>query len=104
MDKSDVGLVVHYDISDSLENYVQEAGVFGVPLFFGPHYSKFNEAVMLVQQKGAFSITTAAEMLAVLQHFDSTPAYYEETCRICKQYVEDNIGAVDKIYSGICKI
>lgn len=26
VDKSDVGLVVHYDISDSLENYVQEAG------------------------------------------------------------------------------
>ena len=24
VDKSDVGLVVHYDISDSLENYVQE--------------------------------------------------------------------------------
>ena len=26
VDKKDVGLVVHYDISDSLENYVQEAG------------------------------------------------------------------------------
>lgn len=26
VDKSDVGLVIHYDISDSLENYVQEAG------------------------------------------------------------------------------
>lgn len=29
VDKSDVGLVVHYDISDSLENYVQEAGRAG---------------------------------------------------------------------------
>lgn len=29
VDKSDVGLVVHYDISDSLENYIQEAGRAG---------------------------------------------------------------------------
>jgi ATP-dependent DNA helicase RecQ len=29
VDKSDVGSVIHYDISDSLENYVQEAGRAG---------------------------------------------------------------------------
>ncbi len=29
MDKKDVGMVIHYDISDSLENYIQEAGRSG---------------------------------------------------------------------------
>lgn len=29
VDKKDIGLVIHYDISDSLENYVQEAGRAG---------------------------------------------------------------------------
>ena len=29
VDKSDVGLVIHYDISDSLDNYLQEAGRAG---------------------------------------------------------------------------
>ena len=29
VDKKDVGLVVHYEISDSLENYVQESGRAG---------------------------------------------------------------------------
>lgn len=29
VDKSDVGMVIHYEISDSLENYVQEAGRAG---------------------------------------------------------------------------
>lgn len=29
VDKSDIGLVIHYDISDSLENYIQESGRAG---------------------------------------------------------------------------
>ena len=29
VDKKDVGMVVHYEISDSLENYIQEAGRAG---------------------------------------------------------------------------
>lgn len=80
---------------------ILEAGVFGVPLFYGPHYSKFNEAVMLVQLKGAFSITSATQMLEIVRHFNEQPDYYEQTCAICRKYVEDNIGAIDKIYEKI---
>ena len=29
VDKKDIGMVIHYDISDSLENYIQEAGRAG---------------------------------------------------------------------------
>ena len=29
VDKKDVGMVIHYDIADSLENYIQEAGRAG---------------------------------------------------------------------------
>jgi ATP-dependent DNA helicase RecQ len=29
VDKKDVGMVIHYELSDSLENYVQEAGRAG---------------------------------------------------------------------------
>lgn len=44
VDKSDVGLVVHYDISDSLENYVQEAGRAGRnPMLKAKCYVLFNE-------------------------------------------------------------
>ena len=80
---------------------ILEAAVFGVPLFFGPHYSKFNEAVMLVQQKGAFSIRSHSEMMDIIRHFESDPAYYESTCAICRHYVQQNIGACDRIYERI---
>ncbi len=80
---------------------ILEAAVFGVPLFYGPHYSKFNEAVALVQSKGAFSVTSATQMLDIIKRFQDKPNYYEETCSICQEYVNDNIGAVDKIASAI---
>lgn len=43
VDKKDVGLVIHYDISDSLENYVQEAGRAGRdPMLQAECYVLFN--------------------------------------------------------------
>ncbi|MBQ6040343.1 MAG: RecQ family ATP-dependent DNA helicase [Oscillospiraceae bacterium] len=45
VDKKDVGLVIHYDISDSLENYVQEAGRAGRdPMLNADCYVLFNES------------------------------------------------------------
>ena len=44
VDKKDVGLVIHFDISDSLENYVQEAGRAGRdPKLNADCYVLFNE-------------------------------------------------------------
>ena len=58
VDKKDVGLVIHYDISSSLENYVQEAGRAGRdPSLEADCYILFNESdldnhfVMLSQSK-----------------------------------------------------
>ncbi len=80
---------------------ILEAAVFGVPLFFGPHYEKFNEAVMLTKQKGAYSINTSDQMLDIVRRFDNEPAFYQQTCTICRQFVEDNLGACDKIINII---
>jgi len=44
VDKKDVGLVIHYDISDSLENYIQEAGRAGRdPSITAECYVLFND-------------------------------------------------------------
>lgn len=80
---------------------ILEAAVFGVPLFFGPHYSHFNEAVMLVQLKGSFPVTSSEEMLAIVRRFDREPEFYGQTCTVCRQYVASNIGACDLIYQNL---
>lgn len=80
---------------------ILEAAVFGVPLFFGPRYSRFNEAVMLVERKGAFSIRSSEEMYGILRRFEEEPETYNATCDICRRYVAENIGACDKIYKRI---
>ncbi|MBO4382438.1 MAG: 3-deoxy-D-manno-octulosonic acid transferase [Bacteroidales bacterium] len=80
---------------------ILEAAVFGVPLFFGPKYQKFNEAVELVQKNGAFSITSVDEMEAIVRRFDEESDFYEKTCAIARQYVKANVGACDRIYNII---
>jgi len=74
-----------------------EAAVFGIPLFFGPEYAKFQEAVELVRRKGAFSIRTADEMSDRIAQFETDTEFYQNTCQICKDFVAENLGSCDKI-------
>jgi 3-deoxy-D-manno-octulosonic-acid transferase len=78
-----------------------EAAVYGRPLFFGPNYDHFNEAVNLVERKGAFSVNNTEEMAAIMSKFEQNPEYYTQTCDICRQYVAQNAGAADIIYKTI---
>ena len=78
-----------------------EAAVYGRPLFFGPHYDHFNEAVQLVALKGAFSVNSADEMIETMTKFENSPEFYTKTCQICQDYVTHNSGAVDVIYEKI---
>lgn len=77
---------------------ILEAAVYGKPIFFGPHYDHFNEAVNLVALKGAFSIHSSEEMREIMTKFEQNPEYYDQTCDICQKYVAQNSGAVDIIY------
>ena len=82
---------------------ILEAAVYGKPIFFGPHYDHFNEAVNLVEQKGAFSVSSAEEMTEIMKKFEQNPEYYTQTCDICQHYVAQNAGAADLIYHQIEK-
>jgi 3-deoxy-D-manno-octulosonic-acid transferase len=78
---------------------ILEAAVFEKPIFFGPHYQKFNEAVELVKNGAAFSITNAEVMAKKITFFEENPSSYKTVCDICKNYVDRNLGATGKIIS-----
>lgn len=80
---------------------ILEAAVYGKPLFFGPHYDHFNEAIQLVALKGAFSVNSVEEMREIMTNFENDPDYYNLTCNICQDYVAQNSGAVDIIFEKI---
>ncbi len=80
---------------------ILEAAAFGMPIFFGPKYTKFAEARELIKYKGAFSISTKEELLehtyAVLSNYE----VLKNVSEITKEYVRLKKGATEKIITFI---
>lgn len=74
---------------------ILEAVVFGKPVFFGPTYADFPEAVELVKNKTAFSITTASELKLKIDELIANHASLEKIKILDKNYIEANKGATD---------
>lgn len=80
---------------------ILEAAVFGLPVLFGTNYQKFSEAVDLIKEKGAFRINSYSELE---QHFNklfNDNSYCQKTSNISKRFVENRIGATEKIMEVI---
>ena len=78
-----------------------EAAAFGLPVFFGPRYERFQEAVALVQLGCAFACNSAHELEGA---FDKL--YYNEDARLRVQdasleYVHQHAGATGRILSQL---
>lgn len=80
---------------------ILEAATFGNPIMFGPNYHKFQEAIDLLQRKGAYCIDTTHALDKKVQQFLSDEAFRKETEAICKAYVTENLGATTKIIQTI---
>jgi len=76
---------------------IQEPVTFGVPVFFGPHYQKFKEAVDLVNLGGVISINTTTDLVVQVDEILQNPDLHQRLSAICRQYVDDNRGATNKI-------
>jgi len=80
---------------------ILEAAVFEKPLFFGPHFQKFNEAVELVKKGAAFPVTRAEEITQKILFFEENPVQYASICDVCKNYISQNLGATHKIMAEL---
>jgi len=80
-----------------------EAGVFGIPVFFGPTFEKFNEAKELIACGGGYSVGSAEEFSAQMKRFLENENDRIERGNAAGNYVRSNAGATDKIL-GLLKL
>lgn len=78
-----------------------EAAVFGLPLFFGPSYDKFQEAKDLVALGCAFPVQHAEELLQAFERVHATPGLRQSITHKEKQYVQEQAGATANIMADI---
>ncbi len=79
-----------------------EAAVFGVPLFFGnKNYTKFREALDLIEGGSAFAVGDTRELENLMTGFQKDPKIYSEACKSSSSYIKDHVGATAKIMQYI---
>ncbi|MFD3000760.1 3-deoxy-D-manno-octulosonic acid transferase [Pontibacter toksunensis] len=78
-----------------------EAAVFGLPLFFGPSYSKFQEAKELVELECAFPVRHSEELLQAFEKVHTSPVLRQRITDNEKRYVKQQAGATAKIMADI---
>jgi 3-deoxy-D-manno-octulosonic-acid transferase len=70
-----------------------EAAVYGKPIFFGPNYQKFAEAVSLVEKGGAFSVKSSSEFNESLTILMQNENKLVEASKLSHAFVKSKIGA-----------
>jgi len=85
---------------------ILEAACYGIPIFFGNSapYDKYQEAIDLVNQNGAFAITDTNELASQFQKLADDPARYHEACDTTRNYVQSQAGATGKITTHLLKL
>ena len=78
-----------------------EAAVYGIPVMFGPKYQKFQEAVQLIENGGAFCIHDGGELNSLLDRLFTDKPFLKETGDKAGYYVTSQAGATDKILGMI---
>lgn len=71
---------------------ILEAATFGLPIIFGPNYTKFKEAVDLVIKNGAYCIETYHELHDTVKLLLENESALMLAHKACKDYVAANTG------------
>ena len=74
-----------------------EAAAYGIPVLFGPAYKKFQEAIDLVDQGGAFSISGYDELESRMNDLFDHSGKLSEAGRIAGAFVSSGRGATQKV-------
>lgn len=76
---------------------ILEAACYGIPIFFGNQsYQKFQEAVDLINRGGAFDVADYRDFKTKYEAVN-VPQNFLLACEVTRQYVEENLGATEKV-------
>ncbi|MEO8887415.1 MAG: glycosyltransferase N-terminal domain-containing protein [Mucilaginibacter sp.] len=78
-----------------------EAAAFGLPVIFGPNYSKFKEARDIITLKAGFSIADKTELAVAVNALVNDEQFYTYAHKQIKKYVEEHTGATHTIIEHI---
>ena len=82
---------------------ILEAATYGIPIFFGNRGNeKYQEAIDLVEQGGAFEVADFAMLKSTYSRLMANPEILRQACNTTSQYVLNNRGATDRILA-YCK-
>ena len=81
---------------------ILEAVTFGKPVVFGPNYHKFQEACDIIARGGGWSIRGESDLEeGELKRLMTDPDAYRKAAEACRRYMEENLGATEKILSQV---
>lgn len=83
---------------------ILEAACYGIPIFFGnKNYGKFQEAVDLINRGGAFEVVDYLDLKHKYELVNE-PQTFLLACEVTRQYVQENLGATEKVMTYCRKI
>ncbi len=82
---------------------ILEASCYGKPIIFGPNYKKFQEAVSLIMEGGAFSINNSEELTNLITNFINNTEQTSKCSEISKAFTIRNNGATEAIFNHVFK-
>lgn len=80
---------------------ILEPAVFKLPVFFGPNFKKFNEALYLTNKEFAFAVDKTASMADMIYTLENDHLAYQTISEGISNYFQQNKGATEAIISAI---
>jgi len=83
---------------------ILEPAVYGMPVVFGPRYHKFREAVQLIREGGAFSVSNYDELKNILDKLREEKSVLDVASGATRKFVQSNLGATQAIIEYLKKM
>ncbi|MDE6580951.1 MAG: 3-deoxy-D-manno-octulosonic acid transferase [Duncaniella sp.] len=80
---------------------INEAAVYGIPVIFGPKHQKFREAFGLIDCGGGHTVDSAEAFDRIATALLTDTTLRRRSGDAAGQYIRDNLGATDTVYSHI---